>query len=218
MQIDSVKAVLFDFDMTLMDTSHIITECTNLLADRYELRRVTRDETLAVIGLPILDSWAALWGRFEDEWLDYYRTNFRGMEHNGFREFPGTRDVPARIRDAGIKTGVVSNRRFAASAVEQSGIGAYFDVVIGLEDVSNPKPHPEPILMALESLGIEPHGAVYVGDADIDMRTAVAADVIGIGVTTGNFGASELLSAGASHACASLDEIPDIVFAMRQNK
>ncbi|MDR1471383.1 MAG: HAD-IA family hydrolase [Synergistaceae bacterium] len=209
----SVKAVLFDFDMTLMDTSYAITECTNLLAGRYGLRRVTRGEMLKVIGLPIADSWVAIWGRFEEEWLEHYRASFRDVEQSGFKEFPGTRRVPSRLREAGVRTGVVSNRRFAASALEQSGIAALFDVVVGLEDVTNPKPHPEPILTALERLGAEPGDAAYVGDTDIDMRTSVAAGVTGIGVTTGNFGADGLLSAGASRTCESLDEIPPIVLA-----
>lgn len=208
---EPIKAVVFDFDMTLMDTSYIITECTNLLAGRYGLRRVTREEMLTVIGLPIADSWIALWGRFEEEWLEHYRAHFRGVEQAGFREFPGTREVPARLREAGVRTGVASNRRFAASALEQSGIAPLFDAVVGLEDVTNPKPHPEPILTALSRLGVEPREAAYVGDTDIDMRTAAAAGVMGIGVTTGNFGADALISAGALAVCASLREIPGIV-------
>ena len=51
-----IGAVLFDFDMTLVDSSYAITECTNLLADAKGLARVTREEILKVIGLPIEES------------------------------------------------------------------------------------------------------------------------------------------------------------------
>jgi phosphoglycolate phosphatase len=202
---------LFDFDMTLMDTSYVITDCTNLLAEHFGLRRVTRDEVLSVIGLEISDSWARLWGRYDDEWLDYYRKHFRATEQAGFREFPDTREAVAVLRENGVRTGVVSNRRFAATAVERSGIAPLFDVIVGLEDVRNAKPHPEPVLTALSRLSAAAARAFYVGDTDIDMKTAAAAGVIGIGVTTGNYGADELKSAGAARACANLTGAAEII-------
>jgi phosphoglycolate phosphatase len=215
MDFREIKAVMFDFDMTLMDTSHIITECTNQLADRYGLRRVTRDEMLAIIGIPIAQSWMVIWGRYEDEWLEYYREHFRGMEHAGFREFPDTRSAVSRIRRAGVRTAVVTNRKFARSAVEQGGIAELFDVIIGLEDVANPKPHPEPILTALERLAERPADAVYIGDTDIDMRAAAAARVAGVGVTTGNFGAEALRAAGAVHVCENLAGVSELICGSR---
>ncbi|MDR1137520.1 MAG: HAD family hydrolase [Synergistaceae bacterium] len=198
------SAALFDFDMTLMDTSYIITDCTNLLAERFGLRSVTRDEVLSVIGLEISDSWVSLWGRFEDEWLDYYRKHFRAREQSGFREFPDTRSAVSSLRENGVKTGVVSNRHFASATVKKSGIAHLFDVVVGLEDVRNAKPHPEPILTALSRLSSVSNRAFYVGDTDTDMKAAVASGVTGIGVTTGNYGADALKAAGAAVSCPNL--------------
>jgi phosphoglycolate phosphatase len=212
-------AALFDFDMTLMDTSYIITDCTNLLAEQFGLRRVTRDEILSVIGLEISDSWVRLWGRYEDEWLDYYRKHFRATEQSGFREFPDTRDAISALRKNGIKTGVVSNRRFAATAVETSGIAPLFDVIVGLEDVRNAKPHPEPVLTALSRLSAVPAEAFYAGDTDIDMKTAAAAGVTGIGVTTGNYGADALKAAGAVYTCPNLIGVAKLILEhTRKNK
>jgi phosphoglycolate phosphatase len=202
---------LFDFDMTLMDTSYIITDCTNMLAEHFGLRSVTRGEILAVIGLEITDSWTSLWGRYDGEWLDYYRKHFREMEQSGFREFPDTGDAVLALKGRGVKTGVVSNRRFAAAAVEKSGIAPLFDVVVGLEDVRNAKPHPEPVLTALSRLSAVPEKAFYVGDTDIDMKTAVSAGVRGIGVTTGNFGADALKAAGAVCACPNLTGVAEVI-------
>jgi HAD superfamily hydrolase (TIGR01549 family) len=190
-------AALFDFDMTLMDTSYIITDCTNMLAEHFGLRRVTRGDVLSVIGLEISDSWFSLWGRYDDEWLDYYRNHLRAAEQSGFREFPDTRSALAVLRENGVKTGVVSNRHFAASAVEQSGLACMFDVIVGLEDVQNAKPHPEPILTALSRISAVPERAFYIGDTDTDMKAAAAASVTGIGVTTGNYRSDALVAAGA---------------------
>lgn len=205
-----ITTVLFDFDMTLVDSSYIVTECTNRLADLYGLRRITREELMTMIGLPLADSWERQWGRVEQEWLDTYRAKFRDMEQEGMREFPGTRPVPRALRAAGLRTGVVSNRSYARLAVEKAGLADLFDVVVGLEDVTKPKPDAEPLLFALERLGERRENAVYVGDTDIDMQTAVNAGVRGIGMTTGNFGPEALRRAGAAWVCRGLGEIPAI--------
>jgi HAD superfamily hydrolase (TIGR01549 family) len=204
-------AALFDFDLTLMDTSHIITECTNLLTDHFGLRRVSRDEMLRLIGLPIMDSWAALWGEAREEWLTYYRANLRAMEHADFREFPDTRSAITRLRENGVATGIVTNRNNARAAAEACGIAEMFDVVVGAEDVSHPKPHPEPVLKGMSLLGTDASLSFYTGDTDIDMKTAAAAGVRGIGVTTGNFGAGALISAGGTFACPNLSEVADTI-------
>jgi HAD superfamily hydrolase (TIGR01509 family) len=202
---------MFDFDLTLMDTSYAITECTNLLAEKFGLRRVTREEMLAVIGLPIADTWVALWGEWREEWLACYRLHFRDVEHSGFREFPDTRSAILKLRENGVRTAIVTNRNNARSAAGQCGIEPLFDVIVGAEDASRPKPHPEPVLKALSLLGASPGRAFYTGDTDIDMKTAVAAGVMGIGVTTGNFGAEGLMSAGASVACPCLAQVADTI-------
>ncbi|MDR0653187.1 MAG: HAD-IA family hydrolase [Synergistaceae bacterium] len=205
------RAALFDFDLTLMDTSYAITECTNAFAEKMGLRHVTREETLRVIGLPIAESWIGLWGRYEQEWLDIYRQNFRDMEHEGFREFPDTRSALTLLRENGIKLGVASNRRFAMRAVKACGIAPMFDVVIGLEDVQYPKPNPDPVFTALSRLSAKPGRSFYIGDTDIDMKTAVAAGVTGIGVTTGNFSAGELKAAGGAYTCPNLSAVADTI-------
>jgi HAD superfamily hydrolase (TIGR01509 family) len=204
-------AALFDFDMTLMDTSHIITECTNLLADKYGLRRVERKEVLSLIGLPIEETWVSLWGRWEDEWLAYYRSNFRAREHGGFIEFPDTRSSLLRLRENGVKTGVVSNRSFVDLALDACGISDLFDVAIGREKAARPKPHPDAVLTALASLSVEAGSAFYVGDTPIDMRTATAAGVTGIGVATGNYGMDDLDAAGAAFSCPGLARAADTI-------
>jgi phosphoglycolate phosphatase len=209
--VDETRAALFDFDLTLMDTSRAITDCTNAFADKIGLRRVTREEVLRVIGLPIAESWKGLWGRYEEEWLDIYRQNFRDREHEGFHEFPDARNALGRLRENGVKVGVVSNRTFARKAVNQCGIAQMLDIVIGLEDVTNPKPHPEALEKALSLLMAEPGTSFYIGDTDIDMKTAVAAGVTGIGVATGNFSAGELRAAGGTHACANLSAVADTI-------
>ncbi|MCD7952364.1 MAG: HAD-IA family hydrolase [Synergistaceae bacterium] len=207
---NETKAVIFDFDMTLADSSYAIHHCSNLLARKFGLKEISREVVLAGIGLPIEDCWRLYWGDFKDEWLSYYRNEFRGVEQTGIRLFPNTVASLEKLRGAGIKTGVVSNRRFARRVLDATELTPYMDVIVGLEDVTNAKPDHEALFKAVGKLGVAAGEAVYVGDTDIDMRTAAAAAVRGVGMTTGNFDEEGLSAAGAWRVCSDLIEVPGL--------
>ncbi|MEY4226112.1 MAG: hypothetical protein RL190_869, partial [Actinomycetota bacterium] len=71
-----------------------------------------------------------------------------------------------------------------------------WDVVITTEDTPVHKPHPAPLLAALERLDGTPADAVYVGDSPFDLQAARAAGIAGIGVTWGAFGRAALEAEG----------------------
>lgn len=207
-------AVLFDFDMTLADSSQAIHYCTNMLAKHFGVREVSLAKTMAGIGLPIEDSWRLYWGDFRQEWLDYYRANFRGEEQARIRLFHDAAGTIKELRAAGIKVGVASNRRFAARVIAEVGLTELLDVVIGLEDVERAKPEPDCLIKGFEKLGVAPGNGFYVGDTDIDMKTARAAGTLGIGITTGNFDENGLLEAGAWRVLSKLGELPGLVIKL----
>jgi phosphoglycolate phosphatase len=62
----------------------------------------------------------------------------------------------------------------------------YFEVLIGREDVTHPKPHEEPILLALEKMCVETkHNVWMIGDTFMDLESASNAEIAGIGVLSG---------------------------------
>ena len=64
-----IKAIIFDFDMTLVDTSHAIAYAMNRFAEIMGLRKVSYDEVLATIGLPMEKSLSVLWqGQSQSGW------------------------------------------------------------------------------------------------------------------------------------------------------
>ena len=207
-----IKAVLFDFDMTLVDSSYAIHHCTNLLAGHLGFDQISREKVLSAIGLTIEDSWRMFWGDFRQEWVDFYRANYREEEQARLKIFPNTLSTLERLRMMGIKVGVVSNRRFAKRPVEFMGLTPMLDVVVGLEDVERAKPEPDSLLKGFEILGVAPSEGLYAGDTDIDMMTTVAAGCRGIGMTTGNFDKRALSEAGAWEVKDDLGEIP-LLFA-----
>ncbi|MCL4366439.1 HAD-IA family hydrolase, partial [Patescibacteria group bacterium] len=73
-------------------------------------------------------------------------------------------------------------------SLKHVGILDYFDIVVGADDVNNPKPHQDHVLAALQKLGVEPENAYMVGDTDHDILAGKSAGVKTIGVTYGWLG------------------------------
>jgi pyrophosphatase PpaX len=86
-----------------------------------------------------------------------------------------------------------------------------FDVIIGLGDVSQPKPHPEAVLKALERMRVPPAEAIMIGDIPADIEAGRAAGAATIGVVSDLHPADILLSAGADAVIERLDQLIDLV-------
>jgi HAD superfamily hydrolase (TIGR01509 family) len=207
------RAALIDFDMTLVDTVPAILEATNLFAAEMGLRKVTNQELLANIGLPLEDTWKVFWGGYDPGWPRIYQERYRSLEAGGFRLFPDTVATLEALRAADLKTALVTNRARAPLAVANVGLAGYFDAVVGADDVPRPKPFPDPLWRALELVGVDRSLAVYAGDTAIDMDAAVRAGIDGVGVATGPAGEGELLGAGARWVIGSLSGLLPIVGA-----
>jgi phosphoglycolate phosphatase-like HAD superfamily hydrolase len=69
-----------------------------------------------------------------------------------------------------------------------------FETVVGGDETEQHKPHPAPLLLALERLGASPEDAAYVGDSPFDMQAAKAAGLYAIGVSWGRIHAAEKLT------------------------
>jgi HAD superfamily hydrolase (TIGR01549 family) len=95
------------------------------------------------------------------------------------RVFRGIPTLVRKLRQAGSPLGVVSCKRRALieAELEAAGLREYFDVVIGYEDVTPPKPAPDPLLAAIGHLGLSRSSAIYVGDSMVDLETGRAARV-----------------------------------------
>lgn len=97
---------------------------------------------------------------------------------------PGARELLFDLREAGIRTAMVtmSMRRLAKVVIERIDFPA-FDLLIGGDDVENPKPHPEPYLKAADALGIDIADAVVIEDSIAGVTSAVSSGAVSIAAT-----------------------------------
>lgn len=202
------RSALFDFDMTLIDSSHGVTFCLNRVADAFGLKAVTRGEVIRTIGYPMENAMEMLWGSFSGSWIEYYRDELVPLEHERLVSLPGVEKTLQLLAARGIAMAVVSNRKRIGPAVAGAGLERFFLHLVGLDDVDMPKPNPQPVHIALERLGESPGGSVLVGDSEVDARSAKAAGVDFIGLTSGGRSRHDLLAEGAF---AVVDHFPDIL-------
>ncbi|MEV5071716.1 HAD family phosphatase [Microbacterium sp. LMI12-1-1.1] len=148
----------------------------------------SHEQALGLVGLGLEDSARILQGTgvrmSTDAIIDHLTDDvMRQLNVTGVPFRPGARELLANLRDAGIKTGLVtmSMRRMAQTVVDLIDFEA-FDVVIAGDDATRPKPFPDPYLQACEVLGVAPHETVAIEDSPNGLRSAVASGAAVIGV------------------------------------
>lgn len=194
------KAYIFDFDLTLVDSSKGILECF-----RHTLKHfgydVPDDRTIYnTIGLTLQDAFDILtdtpMNPKREEMRNVYveKANKVMSAHTYF--YKDALPILENLRSRGIKTAIVSTKmryRIVESFEVQLGVHPY-DIIVGMEDVNAPKPDPQGINKAMELLGVSKDEVLYIGDSYIDAETAVNAGVDFAAVTTGPTDKETLLS------------------------
>ena len=182
-----LSAVLWDMDGTLVDTEPYWMAAETPLIESFG-GTWSHEQALGLVGLGLEDSARILQGTgvrmSTDAIIDHLTEEvMRQLSETGVPFRPGARELLASLREAGIKTALVtmSMRRMAQTVVDLIDFDA-FDVVIAGDDATRPKPFPDPYLQACEALGVAPHETVAIEDSPNGLRSAVASGASVIGV------------------------------------
>lgn len=202
-----VKAVLLDLDGTIIDTAGLI-----VASFRHAFREVLGEdlepaEVIRHLGRSLDDQIRIMRPELDPErsrrlMATYLEHNHRIHDRGHLKPVPGSPEALERLRAQGRELAVVTSKREAMAwrGLELAGLDAYFrgpGRLVGHDATRRHKPHPEPLLRALDNLGLRAGDAVYVGDSPFDMQAARAAGIPGLGFCYNTFAADELLAAGA---------------------
>ncbi len=207
--------ILFDLDGTLVDSIDLIVDSYLHTYRTHGLRLPDREEIVAGIGTPLRTVFGALSDDPVDlaAWTATYR-DYNLANHDA-RVMPITPAVELALRAAslGRTLGLVTSKNNAGArrGLAHVGLTEAIPVVIGADDVINPKPDPEPVLKALETMGRSPADACFIGDSPFDVRSGKAAGVTAIGVTWGPFPRQVLIDCGADHCCDTAAELAAVL-------
>ncbi|MFP4481410.1 MAG: HAD family hydrolase [Thermovirgaceae bacterium] len=204
------RNVLFDFDMTLVDSSEAVTFGLQKLSGVFSLRKPLKEEIFRTIGLPMDRVMKVLWGECREEWLQYYRQKLSPSERKYLKLLPGAAGLLETLQSMDIACGVVSNRGSLKNLVREFGLESRFRTILVLNDGFPPKPDPLSLLFAMEHLGATKDDTIYVGDSVIDIEASRRAGVFCFAVATGSTGRDALFSSGAFDVFNSCREIEQL--------
>ena len=213
------KLVIFDLDGTLLDTLGDLAASTNHALKHFgykehdyeAYRYFTGDGITKLIerALPPDARYEEKITQVRAEFISYYQAHKTELTH----PYPGICDLLNTLHHEGIMLAVASNKFHEATRelIHFYFENGTFDVVLGQRQDRPTKPHPAIVNEILEITETEKDYALYVGDSEIDMQTAINSGIESVGVTWGFRPRSELETNGANHIVCHPTEILDLI-------
>ena len=210
-----ITTVLFDLDGTLVDSIElIVTAAMNAFASRPG-PSPSEAEIRNTIGRPLPTTFGP-W-LVDDDDLPFLISKYREyqLEHHDRLTcaYDGIVDAVRELHSSGFRMGIVTSKVgfMAQRALDHCGLARYMDCLVASDSTTKHKPEPEPVLLALEQLGVMAGDAIFVGDSPYDMLSARAAGVSALGVSWGAFPRETLLDAGAERVIDHPSALPPFV-------
>jgi phosphoglycolate phosphatase len=199
------RAIFFDWDGTIVDSVPALFE-----TDAAICRELGLPFDQAIFRRTFSPNWRRMYQALgiADSQVEQAVQVWSETFHSGdANPFPGVKRALTRLAACGYLLGLVTggSRDEIEPQLERLGLAGVLTARVYGDDPIAGKPHPEPLLLALDRAGgVAPADAIYVGDALDDMRMAAAAGSRGVGVVSMLAGAEELIDAGASETAPSV--------------
>jgi phosphoglycolate phosphatase len=187
-----MNLLIFDLDGTLIDSKLDLVHSVNAARGLMNLPPISEGLVSSYVGngAPVLMRRAL--GREASEadvqrGLEFFLKYYRAHMLDNTRLYPGVRDALDRLREAGEKMAVLTNKpvRFSRSLVEGLGLAGHFFQVYGGNSFEQKKPDPIGIERLLTESGAPRERTIMVGDSGVDVQTARNAKVQACGVSYG---------------------------------
>jgi len=201
------SVAVFDLDGTLLDTLDDITDSLNVIREKYGISPITRPEVNGMVGngLKVLFIKSLKDGentpnfdKMFNEFVAYYKEH--SMIKTGIYE--GMPGVLSELKKRGVKTAIVTNKNIeAARAMKDELFSDTIDCIYGEDEAHgiNKKPAPDTVFKALEELKASKEDAVYIGDSEVDIKTAANAGLPCLAVSWGFRTKEEQVAAGGEY-------------------
>ncbi len=134
------------------------------------------------------------------------------VEHT--RMLDGVEETLSHFEEKGLRQCLATNKSTpeAEKILAHLQIDGYFALMVGYDDIPNPKPSPDMILLALDAIGVEPGEAVLIEDSPTGLAAGKAAGVHTVAVTTGFYSAKTLAGFTPDYLIDEIKALKEIVF------
>ena len=217
---NKIKAVIFDLDGTLTNTLNAIAHFGNLALGTYGLPPIETEDYKYHVGDgrdKLIHRILAVSGNDNEEMFQkvgaVYDENYEKDFLYDTDAYDGIRELLKELKKRELKIAVCTNKpdNVAHFVVETIFGKGTFDIISGVKKGGATKPDPRAALQIAEAFGAMPRECIFMGDTNVDIRTAVNADMNSVGVLWGFRGEDELREAGAEHIVSKPGEILNLL-------
>lgn len=193
-----LNTVLFDLDGTLADTAPDLAATLNLLLHENNQPPLAFDQIRPFVSHGALALVTLGFGlTAEDPHFDTLRQRFLELYSAHLCVatvlFPGMDELLAQIEQQSLHWGVITNKpaQFTEPLLSALGLADRAACIISGDSASKRKPHPEPMLMACNQIGVNPGNCLYVGDAERDIAAGLSVGMQTLVARFGYIGAND---------------------------
>lgn len=219
---DTIKAIIFDSDGTLLDTRQLIFEGFKTVLKAHKLTHLANDQYIRQrLGKPTAETFEQIIAGHDTglapqelaKELDAVQASILHYIH----PYTHTLELLEKWKNNGVQLclftsgyGYMIDRNFAAAGIPQ--VRDLFDAIVTADDGLAHKPEPDAILELLRRVDVEPHNAIVIGDHAYDIIAGKRAHLgLKIGILHGIGTQHELLNAGADFLCDNLESLTHLM-------
>ena len=184
-----IKAVLFDLDGTLLDTSEGIIDSVRYTIAQLGYEPLPVETILKFVGPPIQNSLITYLGlTLEDaqKGANIFRDYYKNCALYKASPYPGIMELLIKLKKNGIKIVVATYKRedYAIDILKYFGIAEYCNVIHGADN-DNKLTKADIVEMCINEMNEEKMGVLLIGDTEHDAKGAQNSGIGFIGVTWG---------------------------------
>lgn len=213
----NINTILFDLDGTLIDTNELIISSFLHTLNRFYPGQYQREDVLPFMGPTLHETFSGIDQERVQELIDTYR-DYNISNHDLLvKEFEGVFETVQWLKQEGYKLGIVTTKmsNVVMMGLKLTKLDQFFDVIVAIDHVTNPKPHPEPIEKALQQLDAKPEEALMVGDNHHDIVGGKNAGTKTAGVAWSTKGREHLAKYEPDFMLEKMSDLRDILGGSR---
>lgn len=213
----NINTILFDLDGTLIDTNELIISSFLHTLNKFYPDQYKREDVLPFMGPTLHETFSGIDQERVQELIDTYREYNISNHDLLVKEFEGVFETVQWLKQEGYKLGIVTTKmsNVVMMGLKLTKLDQFFDVIVAIDHVTHPKPHPEPIEKALQQLDAKPEEALMVGDNHHDIVGGKNAGTKTAGVAWSAKGREHLAKYESDFMLEKMSDLRDILGGSR---
>lgn len=209
-----IKAILFDFDGTLVNSAPGIVKTMEQVFTEMNVEVPTEEAMRATIGLPLrlaLKELGHLDDKRADDATELYRALFPVYEVGYVTVFPDVTETLMSLKEKGIRMAVVTSRDTVSLKLiaDRRELTPFFETYVTGADGFLPKPAPDMVLELLKRMKLKEDEVLVVGDTTFDIDMGNSAGCKTVAVTYGNHSCERLMDSNPTFVIDRFSKLAD---------